>query len=277
MITDDVKKTLRTLGVNPQKDKGQNFLIDPAAIQEIIRFGRPELTQGKIIEIGPGLGALTAELADSGKLSVIEIEHNFCEYIQKRFPQVEVIEEDVRLVDFSEFGDNLTVFGNLPYSISTDVILHLSNFAAHLKRAVVMLQKEFAERLAAKPGCRDYGTITITCQMQADVRLGPIIKGDSFFPEAAVDSQVIELRFLPQPRCRYQDAYIFNSLVMAAFHERRKKILNSIRKSEVFSNFDVLAALNKAGIDPMRRAETLSIEDYCRLSDELSLQEQNKN
>ena len=269
MIIDDVKKSLRKLGVNPQKERGQNFLIDPAAIQEIIRFGRPEHAK-KIVEIGPGLGALTAELANAAELSVIEIEPSFCDYILEQFPNVEVIEGDVRLVDFSEFGDEVTVFGNLPYSISTDVILHLAQFASHFKRAVVMLQKEFAERLAAQPGSRDYGSISITCQRYADVRLGPIIKGDSFFPEAAVDSQVLELRFLPTPRCQPKNSYIFNSLVTAAFHERRKKLINSIKKSEAFAGVDLLAAMRRAEIDPTRRAETLTIEEYCRLSDEIA-------
>ena len=270
VIDNEVKKTLRSLGVNPSKDRGQNFLIDPAAIQEIVNFGRPEINNGKIVEIGPGLGALSAELVEVSDLTVIEIEDKFCEYIYKRFPKAEIVESDVRLVDFNELGSDLTVFGNLPYSISTDVILHLSQFASCIKRAVVMLQKEFAERLAARPGCRDYGTLTITCQMNADVRLGPIIHGTSFFPEASVDSQVLELRFLEKPRCNPKDKYIFNRLISAAFHERRKKILNSIRKSEVFASMDVAGALERAGIDPMRRAETLSIEDYCRLSDELS-------
>ncbi|MGI6524086.1 MAG: 16S rRNA (adenine(1518)-N(6)/adenine(1519)-N(6))-dimethyltransferase RsmA [Bdellovibrionota bacterium] len=269
MIIDDVKKTLKSLGVNPQKEKGQNFLIDPAAVQEIVRFGRPE-RGGSVVEIGPGLGALTAELLDAEDLTVIEIEHNFCEYIKKRFPSVNVIEEDVRLVDFSELGEGLTVFGNLPYSISTDVILHLSQFANCFKRAVIMLQKEFAERLAAKPACRDYGVITITCQMYADVRLGPVIKGDSFWPQAAVDSQVLELRFLPAPRCAPKDPYIFNRLIAAAFHERRKKIINSVRKSVLFSSMDVASAMQRAEIEPSRRAETLTIAEYCRLSDELS-------
>jgi len=270
MIIDDVKRTLQRLNVNPQKERGQNFLIDPAAIQEIVNFGRPERSN-QIVEIGPGLGALTAELSSVASLTVIEIEHNFCEYISKCFPQVTVIEQDVRLVDFSEIGEGLTVFGNLPYSISTDVILHLSQFATSLKRAIIMLQKEFAERLAAEPGNRAYGSISIACQMQADVYLGPIIKGTSFFPEAAVDSQVLELRFFPKPRCIPNDSYIFNSLISAAFHERRKKLLNSIKKYPLFLGVDILAAMKKVEIDPARRAESLSIEDFCRLSDALTI------
>ncbi len=271
MISDKIKSTLRSLGVTPKKERGQNFLVDPAAVQEIVRFGRPDNT-GSVIEIGPGLGALTAELASYNNLSVIEIESNFCRYIEKQFPNVNVIESDVRLVDFSELGDDLTVFGNLPYSISTDVIVHLSGFAKNIKRAVVMLQKEFAERLAATPGSRDYGVITITCQMYADVRLGPVIKGTSFYPEAGVDSQVLELRFLKEPRCTPKDTYTFNRLIATAFHSRRKKILNSLKASNLFPNIDWEIAFKEAKLASDLRPENLSIQDFCALSDAMSAQ-----
>lgn len=260
---EEVRRLLREAGVAPQKERGQNFLVDMAAVQTIIRFGRPE-QGGRIVEIGPGLAALSAELAPYGPLSVIEIEHGFCRMLKQRLPQVEVIEADVRSVDFSRFGRDLTVFGNLPYSLSTDITLHLLEQAHAVRRAVLLLQREFAERLAAPPGGRSYGAITVACQLNADLRLGPVIGGDSFYPEAGVESQLIELRFLGAPRCSAGSAACFRRVVAAAFGKRRKKLSNSLRAA--FPQPAVAQALAAAGIDPGRRAETLSVEDFCRLS-----------
>ncbi len=266
MKIEEPKDLLRRLGVFPQKERGQNFLVDLAALQSIVRFGRPERGRS-LIEIGPGLGALTEELADYGSLSVIEIEPKFCEMLRSRFPQVNIIEADVRTVDFCELGKDLIVFGNLPYSLSTDIILHLLNYSSCISRAVLLLQKEFSARLASPPGSRDYGVISIGCQLKADVRLGPVIPAEAFYPSPTVESQLVELRFLPEPRCKPKSSFNFHRLVAAAFVKRRKKLSNSLRISGSFDAAQVEQALAKAGVDPNRRPETLSIEEFCRISD----------
>ena len=268
MIDNDPSILLRRLGVAPQKEFGQNFLFDLSAVQEISRFGRPE-RGGRLIEIGPGLGALTEELAGFGDLTVIEIEPKFCGYLREKFSSIEVVESDVRVVDFHDFGSGLIVFGNLPYAFSTDITMHLLNFSDCIKRAVLLLQKEFAERLASPPGSRDYGAISIACQMHADLRLGPQIPGSSFYPSAAVESRLVELRFLSRPRCSPNNSLTFQRLIAAAFVKRRKKLSNSLSAAGAFEKEHVESALAEAGIAPERRPETLSVEEFCRLSDAL--------
>jgi 16S rRNA (adenine1518-N6/adenine1519-N6)-dimethyltransferase len=262
------KDILSEFGVRPSKSRGQSFLIDAAAIEEIVSFGRPGHDDG-LIEIGPGLGALTRELFRFGRLTVIEIEEKFCADLQKRFPGIVVINEDVRSVDFAELGSDLVVFGNLPYSFSTDIVFHLVEYAAVIKRAVLMLQREFAERLAAAPGGRDYGVLSISAQLWAEIDLGPIITGQAFHPPPRVDSQLVNLRFSKQPRAAVGDLFWFKRVVAAAFFQRRRKIANSMRAAGAFEGKHIDLAFERAGIDPGRRAETLSIAEYAALSNAL--------
>ena len=259
------KDELKRLSVLPKKSRGQNFLIDPSVIGSIVEFGRPE-AQEQIVEIGPGLGALTRELFPLAKLTVIEIEPAFCENLRKEFPGIGVICSDVREVDFSSIGSDLTVFGNLPYSFSTDIIFHLIAAAPSVKRAILMLQKEFVERLAASPGGKAYGALTVGCQLYADVITGPIVPGNSFHPPTNVDSMVLELRFLKEPRFPVSDLVHFRRVVKAAFSMRRKKLSNSLRSLGGIAADDARLLLEEAGIDPSRRAETVSVEEYAKLS-----------
>ena len=260
-----VRDRLGAMKVRPDKGLGQNFLIDSSAVDEIVRFGAPA-ADDNLLEIGPGLGALTKELSCFPNLSLIEIEEKFCADLRRRFPAANVINEDVRLVDLSQLGENLVVFGNLPYSFSSDIVFLLVDFAAVIKRAVLMLQKEFVERLCAHPGGRDYGMLSISCQLWAEARPGPVIGGDSFHPPAKVDSQLVELVFSKEPRCQIGDMFLFKRIVAAAFFRRRKKIANSIRASGAFPGLPLEECFERAGIDPNRRAETLSIEEFARLS-----------
>ncbi len=260
-----IKESLRTLGHRPTKERGQNFLIDPSCIDSIVQFGKPAPGE-RIVEIGPGLGALTGELQARGPLTVIEIEEKFCRDLKQRFPSLEIIQSDVREVDFSELGTNLVVFGNLPYSFSTDIIFHLVDHHQAISRAILLLQKEFADRLAASPGGRTYGTLTISAQLFADIRSGPVFPGTSFEPHAKVDSRVVQLKFLPEPRYQVDNMFWFKRVVKAAFFKRRRKLLNSLQASEGFSDMDIAQALSQAGLSPDCRAETVDIEAYANLS-----------
>ncbi|NDC38522.1 MAG: ribosomal RNA small subunit methyltransferase A [Proteobacteria bacterium] len=263
-----VKSTLQDLNVTPTKTRGQNFIIDPAVVDSIVAFGAPRPGE-RLIEIGPGLGALTERLVPFGNLAVIEIEEKFCQELATKHPQVEIINDDVRLVDFSELGQDLVVFGNLPYSFSTDIIFHLIAFAGSISRAVLMLQKEFAERVAAAPGGKSYGVLSVSCQLSCDVRLGPVVPGTAFHPPTAVDSQVLELTFPRQPRYQVDDIYWVKRVVSAAFVMRRKMLKNSLRASKIASGDAIDRALERSGVDPMRRAETLSIPEFLRLAQAL--------
>jgi 16S rRNA (adenine1518-N6/adenine1519-N6)-dimethyltransferase len=201
-----------------------------------------------------------------GNLTVVEIEEKFCEEISKKYPQVSVVNEDVRLVDFSELGEDLVVFGNLPYSFSTDIIFHLIAFSPSISRAVLMLQKEFAERVAAPPGGKSYGVLSVSCQLSCDVRLGPVVPGNAFHPPTAVDSQVLELTFPHVPRYHVDDLYWVKRVVSAAFVMRRKMLKNSLRASKIAQGDHIDRAFERCGIDPMRRAETLSIPEFIALA-----------
>jgi 16S rRNA (adenine1518-N6/adenine1519-N6)-dimethyltransferase len=263
-----VKDKLRALAVTPSKGRGQNFIIDPFVVQTIAAFGNPGL-RDKIIEIGPGLGALTKELAPYDRLVLVELEERFCVELKKQFPEAELINADIRTVDLSQFGNNLVVFGNLPYSFSTDIVFHLLAHRSAITRAILLLQKEFVERMAAAPGSRIYGALSVACQLWATVRPGPIVPGASFHPPANVDSQVVELGLQTRPRYEVADPFILSRVVQAAFTRRRKMIKNSLRASKQYPPERIDEALVKAGIGPERRPEMLSIEEFARLAEAL--------
>lgn len=266
-IPNSVKALLAELAVRPTKDRGQNFLINPGVIDQIVAFGCPAESD-HIVEIGPGLGALTQALPCSASVTLIEIEAQFCEKLKAHFPHARVLNEDFRAVDLSTLGSMLTVFGNVPYSFSSEIVFHLLNHYRVISRAVLMLQREFAERIAAEPGGREYGILSVQVALLSDARLGPIIAGDSFHPPTEVESRLIELRFLPEPRVPVCDVFLFRSVVRAAFQQRRKKLSNTLAPAQFVPKDLLLACLVAAGIDPAARAETLTVSDFARLLEE---------
>jgi 16S rRNA (adenine1518-N6/adenine1519-N6)-dimethyltransferase len=260
-----VKDKLRSLDVRPTKERGQNFVINPIVIDSIVGFGAPKEAE-TLVEIGPGLGALTEALARFPNLTLIEIEPKFCKELHAKYPRVKIINEDVRGVDLAEIGTDLVVFGNLPYAFSTDIVFRLIDQAQVVKRAVLLLQKEFAERLAADPGGRTYGLLSVSCRLWADAKLGPVIPGDAFHPPAKVKSQVVELTFLKSPRLPIDDVLWFKRFVAACFLKRRKKLINSLTASGLFTKENIAKTLAACGVDSNRRAETLSLEEFATLA-----------
>lgn len=259
------KDVLHSLDVAPSKGRGQNFAIDPSVINFGIEFGA--IKQGeKLVEIGPGLGALTAELVKFGELTVIEIENKFCERLSATYPNIKIINSDVRTVDFSSIGHELTVFGNVPYSFSTDIVFHLIENRASIKRAILLLQKEFAERLAAKPSTKAYGSLSVAVQLWANLKLGPKLPGTAFHPPAKVESQFIELEFLKAPRVAVDNFAWFEKVVRASFTKKRKMVHNSLRAAGIWTGEEIDAALLSAQLEPTRRAETFSLQEFLNLS-----------
>lgn len=261
-----VKDQLRSLEVRPSKERGQNFVINPIVIDAIVGFGQPKEDEN-IVEIGPGLGALTEALARLPSLTLIEIEAKFCRELAARYPDAKIINADVRSVDLSDIGSDLVVFGNLPYAFSTDIVFRLIDQAQVVKRAVLLLQREFAERLAAGPGGRTYGLLSVSCRLWADAKLGPVIPGDAFHPPAKVQSQVVELTFLKAPRLPIPDILWFKRFVAACFLKRRKKLINSLAASGLFTKEKIAATLAACGVDQNRRAETLSLDEFAKLAE----------
>jgi 16S rRNA (adenine1518-N6/adenine1519-N6)-dimethyltransferase len=259
------KDTLRDLNVRPSKERGQNFLIRPDVPQSIVAFGAVA-AEKHVVEIGPGTGALTEHLAHFARLTLVEIEPSFCQHLSSKYPHATIINQDVRQVDFSGIGADLFVFGNIPYVFSTEIVFHLVALRECVSQAVLMTQKEFAQRLAAGSGSRTYGSISVAVQLFADVELGPVVPGDAFHPPTAVDSQVLKLTFLKEPRFPVRDYVHFQSVVRAAFSQRRKKIINSVVASGRWSREAILDALSAAGISPDVRAEHVSVEAFAALS-----------
>lgn len=271
-MSQDIKQLLRRIGVRPSKERGQNFLLDLQALESIVEFGKPQPDEN-LLEIGPGLGALTAELNSLAPLTVVELEPAFVRHLSRTFPDLKIIQSDIREVDLTEFKKPLVIFGNLPYSLSSEILFYMIAYSTEIRRAVLLLQKEFVARLSAKPGVKAYGALSISCQMAADVRTGPIIGPECFHPKPKIDSQVIELRFLDTPRYELLDRFTFLRLVRDSFAHRRRKIMNSLLAEGNFTRQVLESAMTTCGISPELRAEALSMEDYARLSDQIFLLE----
>lgn len=266
-----VKDTLRRLDVRPTKTRGQNFVIDPSVSRSIVEFAAIP-ADAHVVEIGPGLGSLTEALPAVRALTLIEVEPRFCEELAQRFTHAQIVSADVRTVQFAEIGTALTVVGNLPYSISTDTVFHLIEHRAAILRAVLLLQREFAERVAASPGGRDYGVLSVMAQLWMDTRLGPVIPGTSFHPPAKVQSRVLELRVRSEPRVAVDDERWFRRVVQASFSQRRRMLANSLRGSGIATVEQIARALEAAQIAGTRRAEELSIEQFSSLAEALRAQ-----
>lgn len=271
-VRDQTKKSLFELDVRPSKERGQNFLVNDLVVSSIIEFGAPKKDE-YIVEIGPGLGALTKALVPYGLKAVIEIEQAFADEVSRTYPDIAVKVADARYFDFKSFGQAVTIFANLPYSISSEMILSLcENGAGVVKRVVLMLQKEFAQRLCAEVGSKDYGILSVFSQKAAHTRLGPIIGAEYFHPRPKIDSQVLEFRFKPDTSGDKDEAQkkLFRKVVRAAFAKRRKIILNSLLSVNLASEDILTKALEAAEILPTCRAQELGFLQFERLTKELS-------
>ncbi|RMD85257.1 MAG: ribosomal RNA small subunit methyltransferase A, partial [Candidatus Dadabacteria bacterium] len=240
-----IKERLAEIGLKPSSKFGQNFLREPGVARRIVEFGKP-IDAPLVVEIGAGLGALTGELLDlDSNLIAIEIEKKLCSFLRSKYPSIEVINADARFVDLNLLGEKMVVFGNLPYSFSTDILFHLVRHYSVIDKAILLLQKEFADRLCAAPGGRDYGVLTINCGLFGDAVKGDIVPGASFYPKAKVDSMVVIIRFRNSPKYGLDDGDIlmFRQVVEASFFRRRKKIGNSLRSSGLFPSQVVDACL----------------------------------
>ncbi len=222
-----------------------------------------------IVEIGPGTGALTQLLSGAKKLTLVEIEPKFCAYLQEKYPHATIVNQDARTLDFSTLGGDLFIFGNIPYVFSTEIVFQLLKCRGAIRHAVLMVQREFAERVAAQPGGRDYGSLSVAVQVFADVELGPIVPGDSFHPPTAVQSRVMKLSFLRESRVDVGDPAYFEVVVRGAFSQRRKKVLNSFLSCGRWTREALLAALQAAGISPDVRAEQIDIASFATLAKQL--------
>ena len=239
-LSKEVKQQLKSLGLRAKRSRGQNFLIDPFVLSEIATWaGTLNPAQfNHVVEIGPGLGALTQMLCSAKALSLIEIQEEFCQKLRSKFPSANIINEDVRFFDLSSLGLDLMVYGNLPYSFSTDIVFTLIKHRRSISRAILLLQDEFAARMAAAPGSRTYGALSIACQLHAKVELGSQVSGDRFSPPTEVTSRMISLSFSEESINRVSPELeaVLKLVLKASFSKRRRKLLNSLKSLKPFKS-----------------------------------------
>lgn len=261
---------------------GQNFLADPNIAAMIVKKGR-FTRNDTVIEIGAGLGALTIPLASRTKhVFAVESDTKIAallknELLAAKASNVSVVEKDILQCDLTAMvggtGCSVKVAGNLPYHIASPVLLLLFRFRGSIDSAVLMLQKEVAERLAASPGAKTYGRLSVLLQYCADVCPIARVSATAFHPKPKVDSTVLHISFLDAPPFAVDDEAFLFGVVAAAFGQRRKMLKNALLNSRLgLPERKLAAALGEAKIDPQRRAETLSVHDFVRLSNALMRQ-----
>jgi 16S rRNA (adenine1518-N6/adenine1519-N6)-dimethyltransferase len=249
----------------PVKPKlGQNFLHDADAIQRIAT-SIGDLTGRTVVEIGPGGGAITEALAArAAHVVAVELDHDLAIRLQVHFPpdRVTVVEQDVLQFDFKAAseaaGERLLVVGNLPYNITSQILLKLAASQASLDRAVLMVQREVADRITAQPGSRDYGLLSVTVQMYGPAQRLFTLPPESFTPPPDVHSTVFRWRFEPRFAELNVDEATFPRFVRQCFAQKRKTLANNLRAAGI-PPADVTAALAQAEIAPQARAEVAPI------------------
>jgi 16S rRNA (adenine1518-N6/adenine1519-N6)-dimethyltransferase len=253
---------------------GQHFLRDARTASAIIDLVTPSAGD-LVLEIGPGQGALTALLArTAARLVALEIDPALVPPLRARFPDAEIIETDARTWNYAALeappGGRVLVVGNLPYSVSKPLLMALVAARGAISEMALMLQREVAERVAAAPGGKIYGSLSVLTQIYCDVRLALHVPASAFRPPPRVDSAVLHLRVLDRPRIPLADEGWFHAVVRAAFLQRRKMVGNALAAGLGIGVDEARRALTAAGIEPSRRAETLTIEEFGRLASRLS-------
>ncbi|MCJ1908459.1 16S rRNA (adenine(1518)-N(6)/adenine(1519)-N(6))-dimethyltransferase RsmA [Planococcus ruber] len=287
-MTKDIATPIRTqeimakYGLKVKKSLGQNFLIDPNILRKIV--GQANLTkESAAIEIGPGIGALTEHLArDAGKVLAFEIDQRLLPVLEDTlspYDNVAIVHSDVLKADVlaeieKELAgyEDIMVVANLPYYVTTPIIMKLLLEKLPIRGLVVMLQKEVAERITAKPGSKAYGSLSIAIQYYTEAEMALTVPKTVFMPQPNVDSAVIRMIKRPEPQVKVIDEDFFFTVTRGSFVQRRKTIFNNLQSAMPLGKKKkefILKALEEAGIEPSRRGETLTIKEFGLLSDKL--------
>ena len=259
---------LKAFHLRASKRLGQNFLIDGGIVRGIVEAA--EIADGdRVLEIGPGIGTLTQGLAEAGAdVTAVELDKKLPEVLAHTlagYDNVRIVQGDILKVDIPEImGEGkFKVVANLPYYITTPILMALLERRLPITRIVTMVQKEVAERMTAQPGGKDYGALSVAVP-EIVLEVPP----KSFLPAPEVDSVVISCRVREVPAVRVRDERLFFRVVKAAFGQRRKTLSNAM-KGAGFAKEEILSAFEGAGIDAARRGETLSLEEFASLADAL--------
>ena len=252
-------------GHRARKRFGQNFLHDIGVIQRIVDSIHPK-PGDNIVEIGPGLGALTEQLFEAtGSIHVVELDRDLVERLQKRFGKEKnfhIHSNDALKFDFGALANHgkLRVVGNLPYNISTPLLFHLMEQIDSIQDIHCMLQKEVVDRICAGPGDNNYGRLSVMLQYHCQAQHLFNVSADAFQPPPKVESAILRLTPHAEPAVSVDDKKLFSQLVSQAFNQRRKTLRNSLK------NYLSADAIESLGINPGARPETLSLVDFAKLS-----------
>ncbi|MBU3100778.1 MULTISPECIES: 16S rRNA (adenine(1518)-N(6)/adenine(1519)-N(6))-dimethyltransferase RsmA [Clostridium] len=257
-----------------KKGLGQNFLIDDSVLDDVVD-GAEVNSDDFVIEIGPGFGTLTRALLRRAKrVCAIELDDKLLPILEdelKEFDNFELIHNDALKVDFDELiGDEKSVklVANLPYYLTTPIIVKLLTGGYNFKSLTIMIQKEVAQRIDSEPNCKAYGAFSILVQYYCDTKILRLVPPTAFLPEPKVESMVIRLDRLKEPKVKVNDEALFFSIVRKSFNMRRKILWNSVKDIGIPKE-ELLKCFEKANIDPKRRGETLSLAEFALLSDEI--------
>ena len=271
-----IRKELAEHGLFPKKSLGQHFLVDRNILDKVIKtaqVGKEDI----VLEVGPGLGEMTLTLArEAKKVIAIEIDSKLVAILEKKMrdhPNVEVVKSDILKVNFDQFhkreGQPIKVVANLPYQISTPLLFRFSESKEAFSTFTLMLQREVAERLTAPPGRKEYGSLSVLTQSLFELSIRFFIKPSAFFPPPKVDSALVHMVWKEKPMIETNDEEWFKRVVKACFGYRRKTLVNALKHSGLTLPDSIESKMKEIGIDPRRRPETLSIQEFAKLASSL--------
>lgn len=267
------REVVRKYNFKFTKSLGQNFLVDDTVLDDIVK-GADISKDDVVIEIGPGVGTLTRELLlKAKKVYSIELDRDLLPILKdelKDFDNFELIHKDALKVDYNELiGEETSVkmVANLPYYVTTPIIADILTKEYKIKSLTIMIQKEVAERIVAEPGNKDYGSLSVLVQYYCNTKVLRKVPPTSFIPQPKVDSMVIRLDMLEEPRVKVKDKDLYFKVVRQSFNMRRKTLKNAVKSLGILNADEIDKAFENSNIDPKRRGETLSLEEFGNLAD----------
>ena len=271
-LYEEVRATLRESKFRPRKRLGQNFLIHENVIESIVRL-LDVGSQDEIVEIGPGLGFLTRRLLERAKgVWAVEIDAALVDRLRRSplgsHPDFRLIHGDILKVALENFlpPHKVKLAGNLPYSISTPVLFRLFQWREHFSFLVLMMQKEVADRITSDAGTKSYGTLAVWCQVHGRVTERLPVSPEAFFPKPKVKSTILKIELYPEPRIAVAELPLLRGLIRAAFGQRRKTLANVLANWLGIERNAIESLLRLEAIDPMRRGETLTVDEFLGLA-----------
>ena len=271
-LYDEVRATLGESEFRPRKRLGQNFLIHENIIGSIVKL--LDIAPGdEVVEIGPGLGFLTRRLVDTAKrVWAVEIDPALVDRLKQSslasHPAFQLIHNDILKVVPEDFlpPHKVKLVGNLPYSISTPILFRLFDWREHFSSLVLMMQKEVADRIASGPATKAYGTLSVWCQVHGRISERVSVSPEAFFPKPKVRSTILKIDLYHEPLIPLANLPLLRGLVRAAFGHRRKTLGNTLTIWLQRDRDEIESVLRREGIDPVRRGETLNVEEFLALT-----------